>query len=267
MNEYRVVDAFTERPGGGNPAAVLLLDTSYTDSWAQLVAAEFNLSETAFARRLPADADADYELRWFTPTVEVALCGHATLATAHVLAEDGGSGPVRFTTRQSGVLTVRESAGMCWMDFPTNAPTEITPPAGLSRALGAEPRWTGTAATGDLLALLESEEVVRGMDPASTGQHTERGVIVTAPAQPGRPYAFVSRFFAPNAGIPEDPVTGSAHTVLAPFWARELGSTAFSGRQCSARGGTVFLELPEDAAGRVRIGGNAVTVATGQVHI
>src|SRR5690606_11908027 len=165
MTRFRVVDAFTDRAFAGNPAAVLILDQPYTDGWAQQVAAEFNLSETAFARRLPPGAAgqgaagaADYELRWFTPAVEVDLCGHATLATAHALAEDGVRGTVRFATRSSGVLTVAERDGTLWMDFPANPPAPAGVPAGLAGALGAEPVRAAAAGTGDLLVELASEE-------------------------------------------------------------------------------------------------------------
>jgi len=275
MTRFRVVDAFTDRAFAGNPAAVLILDQPYTDGWAQQVAAEFNLSETAFARRLPPGAAgqgaagaADYELRWFTPAVEVDLCGHATLATAHALAEDGVRGTVRFATRSSGVLTVAERDGTLWMDFPANPPAPAGVPAGLAGALGAEPVRAAAAGTGDLLVELASEEAVRALDPdiPRLGAFAERGVVPTAPAAPGRPHSFVSRFFAPNVGVAEDPVTGSAHTALAPYWAERLGRTAFDAVQCSARGGLLSLELPADTPGRVRIGGTAVTVTEGELR-
>ncbi|WP_017595429.1 PhzF family phenazine biosynthesis protein [Nocardiopsis potens] len=268
MTRFRVVDAFTDRAFSGNPAAVLVLDEPCADGRAQRVAAEFNLSETAFAVRLPPGSAADYELRWFTPAVEVDLCGHATLATAHALAEDGVRGEVRFATRSSGVLTVAERGGVLWMDFPANPPAPVEVPDGLAAALGAEPVRAAAAGTGDLLVELESEDAVRGLDPdiAGLGAFAERGVVPTAPAAPGRPYAFASRFFGPNVGVPEDPVTGSAHTALAPYWAERLGRTAFDAVQCSARGGLLSLELPAGAPGRVRIGGTAVTVSEGELR-
>ncbi|WP_049571198.1 PhzF family phenazine biosynthesis protein, partial [Nocardiopsis sp. SBT366] len=146
MPEYRVIDAFTDQPLSGNPAAVLVLDDTYPDAWAQGIAAEFNLSETAFARRID-DPDADFELRWFTPVTEIDLCGHATLATAHALTELGERGPIRFSTR-SGVLTVQNRDGRLWMDFPARPATATDAPDGLAAALGAEPRWTVVGAQG-----------------------------------------------------------------------------------------------------------------------
>ncbi|WP_067964430.1 PhzF family phenazine biosynthesis protein [Nocardiopsis trehalosi] len=267
MTRFRVVDAFADRPFTGNPAAVLVLDGGYDDAWAQAVAAEFALSETAFAEPHPGP-DADYRLRWFTPATEVDLCGHATLATAHALAEDGAAGPLRFATR-SGVLTVTPADHRLWMDFPAHPPVAADPPAGLAAALGAAPRWAGTAGTGDLLAELDSERAVRHLapDPAALAALPGRGVIATARADDGAPYAVVSRFFAPNVGVPEDPVTGSAHTVLAPYWADRLGRTAFTARQCSARGGLVDVDLPAGTPGRVRIGGTAVTVSEGVLRV
>ncbi|WP_017587409.1 PhzF family phenazine biosynthesis protein [Nocardiopsis ganjiahuensis] len=262
MPEYRVVDAFTDRPLAGNPAAVLVLDDAYPDLWAQGVAAEFNLSETAFARRTE-DPDADFELRWFTPKAEVDLCGHATLATAHALTEAGFEGPIRFSTR-SGVLTVQREDGRLWMDFPARPATGIEEPEGLAEALGARPLWVGSGGTDDLLVELESEAVVRSLDPDQAGlaRIPARGVIVTARGE-GRA-DLVSRFFAPNVGVPEDPVTGSAHTVIAPFWAERLGRTEFLAHQASRRGGDLHLRLAGD---RVLIGGDAVTVATGNLHL
>lgn len=270
MTRYHIVDAFTERFGAGNPAAVVVAE-SYTDAWAQRVAAEFNLSETAFVRPLAGDA-ADYELRWFTPSTEVALCGHATLAAAHVLTSDSGfatggdgSGALRFATRSSGVLTVRQRAQLLWMDFPANPPTTCAPPASLAEVLGATPRWTGTAGTGDLLVLLDDEAAVRELVPDVPGLagFADRGVIVTAAADPDSPHAFASRMFAPAAGIAEDPVTGSAHTALGPFWAQHLGSDSLRARQVSPRGGQLLVQL--SGADRVDLGGTAVTVAEGRL--
>ncbi|ASU81864.1 PhzF family phenazine biosynthesis protein [Nocardiopsis gilva YIM 90087] len=266
MSRFRVIDAFADRPFAGNPAAVLVLDGPYDDAWAQRVAAEFNLAETAFV--VPADGDtADYELRWFTPAVEVALCGHATLAAAHALVEDAASGPIRFATRSSGVLTVTPREGRLWMDFPANVPTAESFD-GLPEALGAAPVWTGTAGTCDILVEVADERTVRGLTPdlAALAGFECRGVIVTARADEGSPDAFVSRFFAPRVGVPEDPVTGSAHTVLAPYWAKHLGRTSFSAFQCSRRGGRLYLETPTAAPDRVFIGGSAVTVSEGELR-
>ncbi|NYH54259.1 PhzF family phenazine biosynthesis protein [Nocardiopsis arvandica] len=262
MPEYRVVDAFTDRPLAGNPAAVLVMDEDYSDGWAQGVAAEFNLSETAFAR--PVDEEgADYELRWFTPTVEIDLCGHATLATAHTLAERGVPGPYRFTTR-SGLLTVTERDGRLWMDFPAEPPKRTEAPEGLARALGARPLWVGLGGEEDLLVELADEDAVRGLAPdtAALARMPYHLVIVTARADGGPD--FVSRVFAPAIGVPEDPVTGRAHTVLTPFWARRLGRSALTAHQASARGGDLLLE---DRGERVLIGGEAVSVATGTLHL
>ncbi len=266
MPEYRVVDAFTDKPFAGNPAAVLVLDDAYPTPWAQGIAAEFNLSETAFARRID-DPGADFELRWFTPEVEVDLCGHATLATAHALREVGIKGPLRFSTR-SGVLTVEHRGGRLWMDFPARPATETAVPEGLAEALGARPLWVGRGGTDDLLVELADEATVRSLNPDQAGLAgaPARGVIVTArgaQTAEGGP-DIVSRCFAPNVGIPEDPVTGSAHTVIAPFWAERLGQTEFLAHQASRRGGDLHLRLAGD---RVLIGGDAVTVATGNLNL
>ncbi|WP_017556467.1 PhzF family phenazine biosynthesis protein [Nocardiopsis baichengensis] len=266
MTRFRVVDAFTDQPFSGNPAAVIAVDGPLDEGWAQRAAAEFNLSETAFLTP-HGGPGADFGLRWFTPSVEVALCGHATLAAAHALFQDGAQGPLRFSTRWSGVLTVERRDGRLWMDFPANPPQEAPAPHGLADALGARIERAGTAGTGDLMVELADERTVRGLDPvpARMSGHAERGVIATARADEGRPYAFVSRFFATDVGVEEDPVTGSAHTVLAPYWAERLGGTAFSALQCSARGGRVEVELPAGAPGRVLIGGSAVTVSEGHL--
>lgn len=262
MPEYRVIDAFTNRPLAGNPAAVLIVDEAYSDSWAQGVAAEFNLSETAFARRVD-DPGADYELRWFTPTVEIDLCGHATLATAHALTELGVPSPYRFSTR-SGVLTVTRRDGRLWMDFPAKPPKRIDVPEGLAEALGAQPLWVGLGGEDDLLVELADEGAVRNLAPDITAltRIPHHLVIVTAPAAGGPD--FVSRVFAPNVGVLEDPVTGRAHTVLTPFWAERLGRKELSAHQASARGGDLLVE---DRGDRVMIGGEAVSVATGTLYL
>jgi len=259
----RTVDAFTARPYAGNPAAVLVLDEMPPEGWMAAVARETNLSDTAFV--VPAGAgDADYRLRWFTPTVEVDLCGHATLASAHCLFEDGAAGPVRFATR-SGVLTVeRRPDGSLAMDFPAWPCTEVDARAAVSDALGAPVEWTARTTNGAfLLALLADERSVRDLGPdlaAVSALESTVGLIPTAPADPGRAYDFVSRVFAPQAGIPEDPVTGSAHTVLAPYWGERLGRTSLTGLQASPRSGLVGVELNGD---RVTITGRAVTVFDG----
>ncbi|MEU3228927.1 PhzF family phenazine biosynthesis protein [Nocardiopsis alba] len=262
MPEYRVVDAFTERPLAGNPAAVLVLSDEYPDVWAQGVAAEFNLSETAFARRIDSD-EADYELRWFTPVAEIDLCGHATLATAHALTQLEVEGPYRFSTR-SGILTVERRDGRLWMDFPARPAAEVEAPEGLTEALGATPVWTGIGGNNDLLVELADEDTVRSLAPnlGLIEALPSRGVIVTA--RGSGEYDFVSRFFAPKMGVPEDPVTGAAHTVLAPYWAERLDRTGFRAHQASRRGGDLELRLTGE---RVLIGGHAVTVATGELDL
>ena len=258
----RTVDSFTDRPFTGNTAAVLLLDEAPSDEWMAAVARETNVSDTGFVIReeLP---DADFRLRWFTPAVEVDLCGHATLASAHCLFEDGVKGPIRFATR-SGVLTVSQRAdGSLAMDFPAWPPTEIEAQGATAEALGAPVEWTGRT-TNDffLLALLANERSVQVLSPDLTAvsELDASAVIVTAVADAGQGYDFVSRLFAPSAGIPEDPVTGSSHTVLAPFWAGRLGRTSLVGLQASSRSGKVGVELNGD---RVTIIGRAITVLDG----
>ena len=257
---FTQVDAFTDRPFGGNPAAVCVLTGARDAEWMQRVAEEMNLAETAF---LVPGPDG-YELRWFTPACEVDLCGHATLASAHVLWEEGLLEPgatARFHTR-SGLLTATRSEGLIWLDFPATPAAAAAPPAGLLEALGATPRWSGRSPF-DWLLELDSETAVRRLDPelSRLARIDARGVIVTALATDGR-HDFVSRFFAPAAGVPEDPVTGSAHCALAPHWAERLGRTELSGYQASRRGGTVRTRLVGD---RVLLGGTAVTVMRGEV--
>jgi PhzF family phenazine biosynthesis protein len=256
----RTVDAFADGAFSGNPAAVVVLDQYPADGWLQSVATELNLSETAFA--VPTDdPEGDYRLRWFTPRTEVDICGHATLATAHCLFSDGALGPVRFLTR-SGVLSVAQSGDQLSMDFPARPAVAIDPPIGLADALGAEPVWTGRGGTNDVLCELADEGAVRSLVPdlaALTGVDA-RGIIVTARADAGSDYDFVSRFFAPRVGVTEDPVTGSAHTVLAPYWAAKLGRTALVGFQASRRGGRIGVEVVGD---RVALSGRAVLVIDG----
>jgi PhzF family phenazine biosynthesis protein len=264
----RIVDAFTDRPFHGNPAGVLLLDSFPDDAWLQNVAREVNHAETAFAHPLPEDGEADWALRWFTPVTEVDMCGHATLATAHVLASTGShEGPVRFATR-SGVLTATPRPdGSLTLDFPTAPLTPVTAPDGLAEALGAEPLTvldTGPQ-VGDLLVELADEKTVRGLAPdlRALGRHSRRGVIATARAEdPSAGHDYVSRCFFPNVGIDEDPVTGSAHTALAPFWSGRLGSPALTGLQASARSGHVRTELRGD---RTLLSGRAITVIDGEL--
>ncbi|MGD0700789.1 MAG: PhzF family phenazine biosynthesis isomerase [Trebonia sp.] len=270
--KIRIVDAFTDRPFAGNQAAVCVLPDGPwpPEHWLQAVAAEMNLSETAFVRPAPADKRHDWELRWFTPMTEVPLCGHATLAVAHVLASDGlAAGVARFATL-GGVLSAEARPdGTIVMDFPANPPTPVNPADvsdTLAAALGAEPvRVYAVGELDRLLVELPDEKTVRGLipDQGALARMPVRGVSVTALAdRPGDGYDFVSRYFAPRIGIPEDPVTGSAHTTLAPFWSRRLGRTALTGLQVSARTGLVGTEVTGD---RVLLTGRAVTVLVGEL--
>ncbi|MGA5702835.1 PhzF family phenazine biosynthesis protein [Peterkaempfera bronchialis] len=268
----RVIDAFTDRPFSGNPAAVCLLDLPDwpQDTWMQQVAAELNLSETAFARPLPPGGEADWALRWFTPAVEVDLCGHATLATAHALHSDGSlpEGSVRFATR-SGVLTAQAAPdGVLTLDFPASPADPVPVPEGIAAALGtAVLAAYDTGALGDLLVEVADETAVRSLDPdlAALARLRVRGVVATAAADdPAAGYDFVSRFFAPAVGIPEDPVTGSAHTALAPLWSARLGRPDLVGLQASARSGLVRTRLRGD---RVLLSGHAVTVLDGTLAL
>jgi len=227
------------------------------------VAREMNLSDTGFVIReeLP---DADFRLRWFTPTVEINLCGHATLAAAHCLFEDGIDGPIRFATR-SGILTVEQRAdGSRAMDFPAWPVTHFDVRRAVAETLGVPVEWTGrTDNEAFLVALVADERSVRDLSPdlaAVSRLDSSVGLIPTAAADPGHGYDFVSRVFAPQAGIPEDPVTGSAHTVLAPYWADRLGRASLVGLQVSPRSGLVGVELNGD---RVTITGHAITVSDG----
>ncbi|MFF4711051.1 PhzF family phenazine biosynthesis protein [Streptomyces eurythermus] len=266
----RIVDAFADRPFTGNPAGVLLLDDVFPDDdWLQNVAMEVNHAETAFAHPLPEGGDADWALRWFTPVTEVAMCGHATLATAHVLhTTDAHEGPVRFATR-SGVLIATPGAdGSLTLDFPTAPLTPAEPPAGVAEALGAQPlaAFDTGPDVGDLLVELADEKTVLGLSPdhKALGSYSARGVIATARAEdPARGYDYVSRCFFPNVGIDEDPVTGSAHTALAPYWSPRLGSDDLTGLQASRRTGLVRTGL---RGARTLLTGRAVTVIEGDLR-
>ncbi|GII65144.1 oxidoreductase [Sphaerisporangium krabiense] len=322
------VDSFTDRPFKGNPAGVCLLESPRSNEWMQALASEMRHSETAFV--LPQGEGRPWSLRWFTPTVEVALCGHATLASAHVLYSTGAaSGSIEFSTK-SGILTTRQlDHGRISMDFPASPPTEISAPEVLAKALGASPTWVGMGRF-DLLAELDSEEAVRTLDPDLDALATlpARAVCVTArtathpnttflpsnatltradaapnlsPSEnpdyppssgpddppscdrdhspsPGSDYSapngsnrslsrdadYVSRFFAPAVGVPEDPVTGSAHCMLAPYWSEKLGSASLTGVQLSSRGGTVHTTVKGD---RVHLAGQALTIWSGHLHV
>jgi PhzF family phenazine biosynthesis protein len=269
VTRLRIVDAFTDRAFAGNPAAVIRLDDRDPDrlpdeAWCQRMAAEINTPATGFV--LPADGvDADFRLRWFTPSVELELCGHATLASSHCLFDDGVPGPIRFATR-SGVFTVRQDpSGAVVLDFPAQPAKRIEPPDRLVDALGgAEPIWVGEGG-GDYLVELADAGVVRQLQPNLDliARYPVRGVIVTATSDV--PDAdFVSRFFPPSVGIAEDPVTGSAHTVLAPFWAERLGTDRLTGLQVSRRTGRVSIRLAGD---RAELSGTAVVVLDGQLMV
>jgi PhzF family phenazine biosynthesis protein len=257
---FTQVDAFTDQPFAGNPAAVFVLPTARDAVWMARVANELNLADTAFLVRR---ADG-YDLRWFTPTAEVDLCGHATLASAHLLWEDRhlAAGTVaRFHTR-SGPLAAERRDGLVWLDFPASVLAPAPTPPGLERILGTTPRSVWQTAF-DLLVELDGEAAVRGVAPdlSAIAKLPARGLIVTA-ASSSDQSDFVSRFFAPAIGIPEDPVTGSAHCALAPFWAQRFGRAELRGWQASARGGLVRVR---HAADRVHLGGAAVTVARGEL--
>jgi PhzF family phenazine biosynthesis protein len=256
------VDSFTHTPFAGNPAAVCLLPEERPDDWMRNVAREMNLSETAFL----VPQDGGFHLRWFTPAVEVALCGHATLASAHVLWEDGhlprGS-QARFHTL-SGLLSAEQQGDWIEMDFPAKQGTAVDAPAGMLRALGVEGEAVAVQRNQfDYLVEVKSEERVRGLAPdcSALRKVEARGIIVTAAGENGA-YDFVSRFFAPAAGVDEDPVTGSAHCALGPYWAAKLGKNEFTAYQASARGGVVRVRVAGD---RVKLGGQAVTVMRAQL--
>ena len=256
------VDAFTDRPFTGNPAAVCMLPEPRGKQWMQQVALEMNLSETAFLSR---ERDG-FNLRWFTPQVEVDLCGHATLAAAHVLWEEGDlppEEPARFYTR-SGLLTASRHGDWLEMDFPAEPEEKTPPPSGLAAALGVTPAYVGKNRF-DYLVLVDSEEGVRNMKPdfQALALIPCRGVMVTALSRTGD-YDFISRFFAPRVGIPEDPVTGSAHCCLGPFWKTRLHKDALTAYQASARGGVVRLRVAGD---RVILSGQAVTVLRGEMLV
>ena len=255
------VDAFSAQPFGGNPAAVCLLPGPAPAAWMQQVAREMNLSETAFLVRRD---DGAFDLRWFTTEVEVDLCGHATLASAHVLWESehlaAGARAV-FHTR-SGKLSATRSDGWITMDFPAEPARQAAPPAGLSAGLHAEPRYVGRNRF-DYLVEVDSEAAVRSLSPdyRRLAEIETRGIIVTALADTDG-IDFVSRFFAPGAGIAEDPVTGSAHCCLGPYWQRRLGRSEFTAWQASERGGLVKVLVRGE---RVLLSGQAVIVLRGDL--
>ena len=252
------IDAFTDRPFSGNPAAVCLLEHERDSQWMQAVAAEMNLSETAFVRPL----SEGFELRWFTPTIEVELCGHATLASAHALWTEGivpCGEPIGFHTR-SDVLSCTRRGDLIELDFPAT-PIETTDSAvELCQALGVTASFVGQSKY-DNLVLVESEQVLRGVQPdfSRLRKIPMRGVAVTSPSDDPR-FDFVSRFFAPGVGVDEDPVTGSAHCCLGSFWSERLGKAEMTAFQASARGGVVRVRVSDE---RVHLGGQAVTIFRG----
>ncbi len=254
------VDAFTSHLFKGNPAAVCPLDSWLPDELMQNIAAENNLSETAFF----VQKGAYHELRWFTPAVEVALCGHATLATAHVLYEHLGyaEDEIRFETRHSVILRVRkEGEGLC-MDFPVDPLVKTEAPPGLNRALGTNLLECFKGKT-DYLVVLNTQEDVDFLKPdfSELAKIDARGIIVSAP---GQEHDFISRFFGPAAGVDEDPVTGSAHTTLVPYWAKRLNKNILTAQQRSKRTGEIKCELQND---RVLLTGSARTYLIGRINI
>jgi predicted PhzF superfamily epimerase YddE/YHI9 len=258
--QITVVDAFTSKPFSGNPAAVCVLERPADESWMRHVAREMNLSETAFL----VPRDSGWDLRWFTPAVEVDLCGHATLASTHVLYESGRvarTDKLAFHSR-SGWLHAWCEDDWLWLDFPALPPTPTDAPPGLIESLGVKALSVATSRF-DYLVEVASAAEVQAATPDQTGlaKLGVRGVMLTAQATEP-PYDFVSRFFAPGAGIAEDPVTGSAHCVLAPFWGSRLGQDEMLGFQASARGGTVRTRVRGD---RVHLGGQAVTTLRGEL--
>ncbi len=257
IKQYQV-DAFTTRIFGGNPAAVCPLDAWLEDRLLQAIAAENNLSETAFFVK----TENGFHLRWFTPVAEVDLCGHATLATAHVMFEILGypESAIAFTTR-SGILTVEKKDSLLVMDFPSVPPVPCSTSDALLAGLGLQP--VEVLAATDFLVVLNDEEAVCAVKPdfAKLVELDLRGVIVTAQ---GRDVDFVSRFFGPKLGIPEDPVTGSAHCTLAPYWSAKLGKQILRARQVSKRGGDIQCELK---CNRVALAGHAVTFMEAEIFV
>jgi len=254
--DFTQIDAFADRPFTGNPAAVMPLDAWLDDAVLQAIAAENNLSETAF---LVADAsgEADYELRWFTPGMEVALCGHATFASGHILMGERDS--IRFATRSAGILSVARTAEGYAMSLPAWKPAPVALPA-IARAIGPEPTETLWHPAGYLVLIYPDAETVRGLTP-DFGALRSAGTTLYVATAPGEDSDILSRAFAPGAGVDEDPVTGSAHAVIAPYWAERLGRSRFTAFQASARGGRIACTVAGD---RVILGGACITVVEGR---
>ncbi|MEM7271642.1 MAG: PhzF family phenazine biosynthesis protein [Actinomycetota bacterium] len=258
---FAQIDAFTDTPFRGNPAAVLVLDGPADASWMQRVALEMHLSETAF---VVPKADGSFDLRWFTPTVEVDLCGHATLAAAHLLhTEHQAPTPYHFDTRSGRLTATVANDGAITLDFPADPPTIVDQPAGLADALGAAPVTVARAVSDYLVELATADEVrALTLDQRLLATvEVPRGFVVTARSdRPG--VDIMSRWFGPRAGVAEDPVTGSAHATLGPWWAPRIGSNRLVADQESARGGRIVIDVDGD---RVRLTGRAVTVARGEL--
>lgn len=258
--ELYQVDAFAAELFRGNPAAVCILEHWLPEGLMQAIAGENNLSETAFA----VPVKDGYEIRWFTPVTEVALCGHATLATAHVLfsTREPQSDHLKFYSRERGVLTVSRDGDWLILDFPADPPKPVPMPEGMREAMGAEPLECLQGST-DYLLVYPDQEAVDALRPDFMRLRgiMARGVIASAP---GREVDFVSRFFAPQSGVDEDPVTGSAHTLLTPFWAGRLGKQSLTAHQRSQRGGFLKCEIRGD---RVRIAGRAITYLKAEIYL
>jgi PhzF family phenazine biosynthesis protein len=257
------IDAFADRPFSGNPAAVCLLDDEADSDWMQAVASEMNLSETAFVR----PAQDRYELRWFTAAFEVDLCGHATLASAHILWTEchvTTNAPIRFHT-QSGVLTCEQDGDLIELDFPATPPEQTEPPSGLLEALGISSTESVGKSPFDKFVIVDSEATACSLQPdfGRLAKIPMRGVIVTTVSDDPA-FDFVSRFFAPAADVNEDPVTGSAHCCLGPFWQGRLGKSLMLAYQASKRGGAVRVQVKND---RVLLGGKAITVMKGELRV
>jgi PhzF family phenazine biosynthesis protein len=264
MQPLFVVDAFTDRPFAGNPAGVLVLDAERDPTWMQAVASELNLSETSFLRRLE---DGLWSLRWFTPVLESLLCGHATLAAAHVLWAEGHhppGEPIQFATASGELRALSNGDGSIRLDFPAAPPYPLSPPSDLEGIIPEPHRFVGKAGlTKNYLVEVDSPTTLRRLQPdlARLAALPAGGLIVTA-ASDAPAYDFLSRYFAPAAGIPEDPVTGSAHCTLGPYWQGKLGKSRFRALQVSPRTGALTVEVQED---RVHLGGSAVTTIRGSL--
>lgn len=254
------IDAFSDTVFGGNPAAVCVLENQLEDDLMQNIAAENNLAETAFVVK----RDSDYEIRWFTPTTEVALCGHATLASAHVLFTyfEHPTDTISFYSPHSGNLAVTKNKDLLTLDFPTDHIAKVDPVKEILEAFDKDPLEMYKGKT-DYLLLYETQDDIEQSNPNLhlLKKSNARGIIITAP---GKEVDFVSRFFAPGSGVDEDPVTGSAHTTLTPFWSQKLGKTKLTAQQLSLRKGKLSCELEGE---RVKIAGKAVTYLIGEIYI